>query len=370
MEFSAPHWERRPSLPALTSLRFFAAMTVVLAHAAADYRFPALRRFLGSGYPAVTFFFVLSGFVLTYAYVNGADGRMNASPGRFWWSRFARIAPAYYVAIALIAPFFLYGFLVAGTIDEPRLWITITSIIAFVPALFVHDIVAWNPPSWSLAVEICLYATLPWLLRPCFRWPLSPTMIAVVATLLFSCGLRAALLRFDPGLTGFLYHFPLFYFPHFALGIVAARYFLFGPKLGEAARSTMFSIGLVSILATGAAGLSWTYADIAFAPLAALVIVGGTSTAVWPARPLGSGPLVILGDASYSIYILHWPLRFYIAQAVKRVPGLATTPAITCALYLAVVLLGALATFFVIERPARLFLIRKASGAFRRPIPE
>lgn len=370
MDFSAPHRDRPPPLPALTSLRFFAAMTVVLAHAAGDYRFPALRRLLGDAYPAVTFFFILSGFVLTYAYVNSADGRMTAPPGRFWWSRFARIAPACYVAIAVVAPFFFYGFFVTGSIDAPRFWMTITSVVAFVPALFVPGVVAWNPPLWSLAVEVCLYASLPWLVRPCFRWPLLPTAMVAVAALLLACGLRTALLRSDPGLASFLYRFPLFYFPHFALGVIAARYFLFGPKLSEAARSAMFAVGGVGIFAAGATNPSWAYADIAFAPLAVLLIVGATSTALWPARPLSFGPLVTLGDASYAIYIVHWPLRSWLAQAVKRSPGLAASPATACALYIALVLLGALATLFVIERPARLYLTGKAASAFRRPIPE
>lgn len=370
MDFSATHRDRRPPLPALTSLRFFAAMIVVLAHAAGDFRFPALRRLLGDAYPAVTFFFILSGFVLTYAYVNSADGRMDAPPGRFWWSRFARIAPAFCVAIALAAPFFFYGFFVSGSIDASRFWATIASVVTFVPSIFVPGALAWNPPSWSLAVEVCLYASLPWLVRPCFRWPLLPTAIAAGAALLLACGLRTALLHSDPGLRSFLYRFPLFYFPHFALGVIAARYFLFGPKLSEAARSAMFAIGGVGIVAAGTANPSWAYADIAFAPLAVLLIVGGTSTALWPARLLNFGPLVTLGDASYAIYIVHWPLRFWFAHTIRRGLGLAASPTTACALYLALVLLAALATFFLIERPARLYLIRKAASAFRRPIPE
>jgi peptidoglycan/LPS O-acetylase OafA/YrhL len=375
MEFSAPHSEKRPPLPVLTSLRFFAAIAVVLYHIA-SHRFRAFAHLDVAAYEAVAFFFVLSGFVLVYAYVDAPTGRMKTSLGRFWWSRVARLAPAYYVALSLIAPFLLYGFFVTGTISAARFWTGAAAGIAFVLAPFAPNAVAWNPPSWSLAVEVYLYVAFPWLLRACFHWPIRPTIIATATTLLLLLGLRAALFRFDGASTYFLHCFPLFYLPHFAVGVTAARYFLFEHKLGEMARSIMFTAGFVGILATAATANwthsqpNWIYPDIAFTPLAALLIVGGTATAAWPARLLSSRLLVILGDASYAIYILHWPLRYWSYQIVKRVPAFGTTQANASALYLIVVLLTAVTTFFVVERPARLYLICKASSAFRRPNPE
>ena len=60
---------RRPSLPGLTSLRFFAAGAVLLAHLESG-GVPLLPygAGAGAGYEAVTFFFVLSGFILAYVY--------------------------------------------------------------------------------------------------------------------------------------------------------------------------------------------------------------------------------------------------------------------------------------------------------------
>ena len=81
----------RPKLPILTSLRFFAAAEVLLYHfgrmtdvdVVAYYLGDSLNRFPGSivqiatsaGHEAVTFFFVLSGFILTYVYAGPVESQ-------------------------------------------------------------------------------------------------------------------------------------------------------------------------------------------------------------------------------------------------------------------------------------------------------
>ncbi|WP_368784602.1 acyltransferase family protein [Arthrobacter sp. 4R501] len=78
----------RTQLNSLTGLRFFAAMAVVLYHV--HLYFPAVSDSLaifGYGYTGVSFFFILSGFVLAWSH------RPNFRPGRFYWNRVARIWP-------------------------------------------------------------------------------------------------------------------------------------------------------------------------------------------------------------------------------------------------------------------------------------
>uniref|UniRef100_UPI003F4F4F26 acyltransferase family protein n=1 Tax=Caballeronia sp. LjRoot34 TaxID=3342325 RepID=UPI003F4F4F26 len=77
-------------LPALTSIRFLAALTVVLSHFTELGLLNAPKwffDFVDGGPPAVSLFFVLSGFILTYTYRKtiGTDG-----PARFYVARFAR----------------------------------------------------------------------------------------------------------------------------------------------------------------------------------------------------------------------------------------------------------------------------------------
>ena len=81
----------------LTGLRFVAAFVIVLHH----FGKPPLPQFaefvrnvLAHGFVAVTLFFILSGFILTYSYV-GHEGNLNTSKRIFRVARFARRWPAH-----------------------------------------------------------------------------------------------------------------------------------------------------------------------------------------------------------------------------------------------------------------------------------
>src|SRR4051812_31356738 len=98
----------RHSIPSLTSLRFFAAIIVVLSH------FSSIQY----GGVAVTFFFMLSGFILTYAHLQiDEDGqRLNVSAKRFIASRAARILPTYFLALVIASPSFFYAHFISQQI--------------------------------------------------------------------------------------------------------------------------------------------------------------------------------------------------------------------------------------------------------------
>ena len=169
-------WVVRPELRALTGLRFVAAFHVLVFHALftfsrASLRMPILapgplRSLVSSGYVGVNLFFVLSGFVLAYAYVE--DGKMTTSAGRFWRARFARIYPMHLIGVLLALPLFVLGSLanhVQGVAiakeGAKELALSALLVQAWVPA-HVLDL---NGPSWSLSVEAFFYALFPLLVR-------------------------------------------------------------------------------------------------------------------------------------------------------------------------------------------------------------
>jgi peptidoglycan/LPS O-acetylase OafA/YrhL len=367
MAFSAPHFENRPEILSLTSLRFFAAFEVVLGHIQPDYPFSNfLQRATSFSYQAVSFFFVLSGFVMVYAYIDAGDGTMSASKTRFWLSRFSRIAPAHYLALAILLPIFLYSVLVAKMVSAADIARTVLIETTFLQTLIPPFATAWNFPAWSLSVEACFYAAFPFLIGPCFRWPLRPTIVVTLALVAASAVIRLILtphIDGDETWAAFVSHFPAFHFPQFILGVVTARLFLYGPGCDEKFCAAVFVLGIATVLVIALLDApEWLRSDAVLAPIFAAIMWGATARS-WVTDILSVSPLVTLGHASYAIYILHWPLRLWWMKLDKVVP-LARSPWLDCGLYLAVVLVAALLTFFLIERPVRAYLLGFARNRF------
>jgi len=125
---------------------------------------PAWFRELSSiGYVGVSFFFVLSGFILVYT----CQGR-SVNPVKFWRTRFARIYPAYIFSLLLMAPWFFYA---ATKLKFPLFaWATghlksaTILVVALLQAWVPGNALAWNSVCWSLSVESFFYLLFPLLL--------------------------------------------------------------------------------------------------------------------------------------------------------------------------------------------------------------
>lgn len=132
---------RGGSLDALTGLRFFAALHVVLFHFARPVLDPApewLRSLVGSGYSAVGVFFVLSGFVLAWNYLD-TDGRMETGTRAFLAARVARVYPVYLLTFLLSAP----PTVLASVVDNGWKVAVMKLAVAAVAALTLLQ--AWTP---------------------------------------------------------------------------------------------------------------------------------------------------------------------------------------------------------------------------------
>src|ERR1700728_5212719 len=96
---SAP---RRSQLPALTGIRCFAALNLVFFHFSDPHSFGPLSPIVNGGYISVSFFLLLSGFILTYNYAEkGQKGTLSARS--FWKARFSRLYPVYAFSLVLSA---------------------------------------------------------------------------------------------------------------------------------------------------------------------------------------------------------------------------------------------------------------------------
>ena len=319
---SPPVAPSRPHLPVLTTLRFFAAMEVVLFHLylLGDRRQTPLpfSGLLSGGYEAVSFFFILSGFVLTYASVDDTTGHLTVSRQSFWIARIGRIAPAYFLGLALALPILLH----------------LTFITKFMPVKnFVEGVIltpfalqawwppaatVWNFPGWSLSVEAFFYALFPWLTVATVRLRPTGFLVAAYFLILGTTIGRAALSSSSlaqeyPSWPDFLLYFPVFHLPKFILGMALARYFMAGHSRFRSASASLLYLGSLSIMIVFACRSSlptWMFSDAVLCPLCAFVIAGAAGGGREP-KILASPFLVLLGEASYlDLYSprTHWVL--------------------------------------------------------------
>ena len=142
-------------LNALTGLRFLAALAVFVHHLRAVY--PSLAVGVPIGDYAVSFFFVLSGFILTYVYAGKLTRR---TIGAFYIRRFARIWPLHLVTL-LIAISISFGF--RHTLKIPALLFSNLFLVqTWIPRY--NYIFSFNAVSWSISTEMFFYAMFPFLI--------------------------------------------------------------------------------------------------------------------------------------------------------------------------------------------------------------
>jgi len=353
--------EVRPHLHALTSLRFFAALYVVIYHL---WRWDAwhpprvVERAIAAGPVAVTFFFVLSGFVLTWRYADGT--RLRTTTREFWRARVARVYPIYVLGLVVSAPVVLALWRRAGA--EPSAFVHEliggASALLMVQSFHPDFALAWNPPAWSLSVEAFFYLLFP-VLAPRLLAVKRPLAVGVALWLLSLLPSIAYLAigpdgldvvdhrSHAPWIDALKYH-PLARLPELAIGVLVGRAYLEGRRLPPAAGWAALAASLV----VGASGLV-PYALLhngLLAGLFAIVLLAlAPSTGVLAARPLRR-----LGEASYALYILHVPVLFYVAGIGQRRTGerVLEQPAVAIGAVVASVLLSLLA-FRWVETPLR-----------------
>ncbi|RYY08441.1 MAG: acyltransferase, partial [Alphaproteobacteria bacterium] len=161
----------RPEIKALTSLRGLAAMAVVLQHFSATAQQNAsgwIPSIVPHGYMAVDFFFVLSGFIMSYTYLAAFETAGLRAYGPFLWKRVARIFPlgiAITLIIALLgtaaAPFGLTGLFYRLPPETGLGTLIVINLLHLQGLMPDYNL---NDPSWSVSVELGAYLLFPLLI--------------------------------------------------------------------------------------------------------------------------------------------------------------------------------------------------------------
>ncbi|THF68432.1 acyltransferase [Deinococcus sp. Arct2-2] len=329
-------------LHALTSLRFFAPLIVVLFHFAPFFTYPpGIKQLIGMGPTGVAFFFVLSGFILTYTYAAKFSGSVSIGQIKsFLQARFARVYPMHLFTLLAITPLTLYSLTHASDLFSARQLAESGSAVGaswvkealLVQVYSVGSTSIWNSPAWSIACETFFYLAFPVIIILLAR--LSPRVnlyavmigLAAVQIAVHIWTVQVHLASTAPSLD-FAFTSALLRVWEFIIGCVLGVAYLRG-RAGEQkytlstrgrhttlllAGAAIAGAGVFKFLGERGSAELWPrilnetmHAYLAYTLPFAAIIFAFASGRTLLSRLLEHKTLVLLGEASYSLYIIHW----------------------------------------------------------------
>lgn len=383
---------RRKALPSLTGMRFFAALLVFFIHslqpigpvdptgpvnpfADKDVAQGLLKFFGPAGYLGVSFFFLLSGFVITWSARPGE--RLTA----YWRRRLAKVFPNHLVMWAAAMLLFASAYTPVST-WMPNLFLVNSWIDKFTVQMSV------NAPSWSLCSELLFYLSFPLLLLVVRRirvehlwwWAAgtaaAPVGVGLVTKFLLPDTPRLPVIPLSPTQNWFNYTFPPMRMFEFVLGMLLARLVIAGrwPRIPAG--------WVVALLVAGYAAAMYVPAPFDFVattivPFGVAIASVARADAHGVRTRLDGRVLVWLGNVSFGFYLSQGVVIFWGRQAVLGNGTFSTPVAILVMIGMfAATLLAGWLLYTCVETPAMRYLSRsradraaKATGAARAAHP-
>jgi peptidoglycan/LPS O-acetylase OafA/YrhL len=344
----------RPRIDSLTGLRAVAAFGVFLTHAHESFfgDGPAawvMLHFGSPGYTGVTFFFILSGFVLTWSH------RRGDRPSAFYRRRFSRIAPAYWVT--LLAGIALTSYLHRSRGVAPLLESlpSIVGIQAWFPERQIYF--GGNAVGWTLSCEAFFYALFPALVLLLPRRG-DHRIVAIAVLIVFTAAPTLMWIPFGhpPEWINIL---PLQRVTEFALGMLIAASLGSGwrPFIGYRAAVLLALTGYVAV-----GFVEYAYLFVAI-PYALLIAAAASRDLSGRGTPMGRSLFRRLGEWSFAFYLVHQLVVRVISPLVNRLGDSLLFAILGACAALAVALLAALALYYGVEVP----LERLLRGSPPRP---
>ena len=353
-------------LPSLTSTRMFAALLVALHHTRGTWQHFPLVKWLGQmGWLGVTYFFILSGFVLMWNFKEGEAKKT------FILRRIIRIYPLHLVTLLLaIVGYFVWHQPLAGYVGTPQS--TLANLLLVQNWLPGHVEVrhAWNGPAWSLSSEFFFYLIAPFL----FSWMLKKSWLDQKLDILLwgwaclLCFCLLALVMHWSVMLDFMDYSPLICLFDFILGACGVLLWKSGWRFrsgGLAFLAMTAPIVIYSLLTPDTDEyrrnpfMIYLFIPGAFLMMMAMVAHDVEGRKNWLHHPV----LILLGEASFALYMIHalWLGVFFNIKEVLF-PVVNTNPVwgdVATLGYLTTAVLLSVAVYVGLERPVRSWLMRR-----------
>lgn len=382
-------------LPGLTPLRGMAALLVIFFHynlfiaeIVTDKTSPIVNHL----YLMVDLFFVLSGFIMCHVY--GESFHDDITREKFWSfirARFARIYPLHFAMLLVTIGIAVLAIQTSTVTPFTKVVYDFTAIpsqLLLLQGMGTHHEATWNTPTWSISVEWWAYVLFPLIVlllaktKQWSRWLL--VLMVLVGYLSIVCYFREQFIAVRRA----QFHIPdTVKFPLHTLDVVTGPAFLrcmcgfvLGMLLYElfkhSVAKSLMSSGYVFIAGWLSLFVLWQFnwlPDIAAVFIMGIIILSTAQNKGWVSRVLNTRFWQHMGDISYSLYLVHFPLilAFFTLRGVLVHPDpLAdmmgyrfppTTAWLGLVAMYALSIAVATLTYKFVEKPARAYLKSKSA---------
>ncbi len=356
----------------LTFTRFAMILLVLFYHGTGSYYMGVLDFFpfsaiLRSAPTAVSYLYVLSGFVMALVYFKPGE-KLDISS--YWRARFVRIYPLYIISFILTCLYYYDGLF---RIKPQKFLANIFVVQAWIPAYAQ----SFNYSSWSMTVEFFFYALFPFILL----WAAGRSNRTLIWFSVALWGISQAVhyvlwMRYFPEFRDFVVYFPLFHLSSFVMGVVGGIWYLReGRGVGYNPKSILLIL-LTSLFLIG--GYTVLSSDIypalphnlqpmsgLLAPLMALFIVALALDDSRLSAAFRHPVLVNLGETAYAIYILHVPMYWLYERALHDY-GVENPQFVFDVTFLPIMILTGFLVHFYLDIPLRTRLKSLVKATFIR----
>lgn len=344
----------KEEIASLTSIRGIFASWVVFSHFSPAIflvlpEVSFMEPLVDAAGSAMLLFFVLSGYIMGLRYLTRLTSPTARTVVRFLWLRLGRIYPVHIFTLALVSLVLVTNRGWHVTDEEHTLGTFITNCL-LTNAWEYNFRLSWNPASWSISCEWFAYLIFPLVAVVVARL----SRIWVLVLVAVACGVSAGTYAF---LERLQFQRLALVVPTFiggvGLAIVCRPGGLTARVRHWSALCLLVAISLPFAIGPGPL-LRALYLPLFFILVGLLGISGDQSTAFWR-----SGPLVYLGEISYSLYMTHVIVMVPIARFLpfEALQGQPIALRIVALLSCLVVILGAAAAvYYGVERPARILV--------------
>ncbi|GII65137.1 acyltransferase [Sphaerisporangium krabiense] len=324
-----PPEERQRDLPALTGMRIIAALLVFLSHVVypmttgnqnptTPFKDPGVTEnlvwfFSPGGSIGVSFFFILSGFVITWS------SRPGSSTGAYYRRRVVKILPNHVVTWGLAMLLFAASYTPAYGL------LNLILVNSFSP-----DPMNWggaNMPAWSLSSEMLFYLLFPLLIIPIRKirdsrlWTWAAIAVAAMAAV---CVVTLTLVPDAPVFPGdvlslnqfwFVYMFPPARLVEFVFGMILARIVMRGrwPRIGFVPVTVLLVLGYAAALYLPP---PWNLTLATSIPFGLAIGTFAKANLEGRRTVMGTRPMVWLGNVSFGFYMTQAVVLFWLVPTV------------------------------------------------------